>query len=56
MRRWLSALGPFAKGVTGAVVGTVLVLVIVHLVSLYLSLLQIVKFINVYGPKIQALP
>jgi len=32
------------------------VLLVIHLVQLYLSLLQIIQFVNTYGPKIQKLP
>lgn len=56
MKAWLHRLGPFAKGLVGAMVGTVIVLLIIHLVTLYIALLRIITFINAYADKIKALP
>jgi hypothetical protein len=52
----LAGLGPYVKGLLGGITGILLVLLTIHLVSLYLSLLQIIQFVNTYGPKIQKLP
>jgi len=56
MRSLLARLGPFTKGLLGAVVGVALVFVVVHLVTLYISILRVIAFINQYAEKIVKLP
>lgn len=56
MRSVLARLGLYTKVFLAAAAGMLSVLLVVHLVSVYLSVLQVIQFINVYGPKIQKLP
>ncbi len=53
---WIRKAQPFVVGLVGAAAGTVLVLSVLHLWTLYWSLRTLIEFINRYGPKIQALP
>ena len=54
-RGWWRQRGPVFKGILGGILGVLGTLLLIHLVSLYLSLLQIIQFVNTYGPRIQQL-
>lgn len=44
------------KGIIGGVIGVAAALVLMHLITVYLSVLQIIQFINANAAKIQKLP
>jgi len=52
----VATLGRYTKVFLAGAAGMVAVLLAVHLVQLYVSVLQIIQFVNTYGPKIQKLP
>jgi len=55
MRSYFARLGLYTKVFLAGAAGMIAVLLVIHLVQLYLSLLSIINFVNTYGPKIQQL-
>lgn len=52
---WTKA-GSFLKGILGAIVGVVLVIVVLHIYQDHQAFHQLAAFINVYSEKITKLP
>lgn len=56
MWTYVKSLAPFAKGLLGAILGGVLILLGVHFYTDHQAFHQVVGFINTHGAKIAALP
>ena len=56
MHRVLIAAVPYLKGMVGAIVGGILLLLAIHAYTDHVALHQVIDFINTQGPKVVKLP